>query len=222
MSFLPTIEKMVYADYFYILLAGFPSQCVVKCTGRSTAPEISLSTQCLSFKYCEAGTEMKQHLTISNKSNVQTSFQIVLDSSESVFKVDKSCGVLQGNQELTINIRFCPLQPIPYYKRVPILLHRQDPVFLDLLGSGYTGDVRPGKLTAADLTHFAEKVRSGLSMYPPEVQTSVVDGDKGSLATGVPAQDLLPCLQYFTDPQVGVVSSYSKYYIFTYQNNSKS
>ena len=201
-DFLPTIEKMAYTDYFYISPAGFPSQCVVKCVGRSTAPDIKLSTSILSFKYAELNTEHKQYLTISNESNVKTSYQIVLDSTESVFKVDKNCGTLDGKEERTIVVKFVPLQAIPYYKRIPILLHRQEPIFLDLLGSGYTNEIRPARLIEHDLENFVEKVRTGLSMYPPEVQAGILADDKTILSPGVPFQDQPPSSQYFTDVQV--------------------
>ncbi|XP_063674984.1 cilia- and flagella-associated protein 65-like isoform X2 [Bolinopsis microptera] len=201
-DFLPTIEKMAYTDYFYISPAGFPSQCVVKCVGRSTAPDIKLSTSILSFKYAELNTEHKQYLTISNQSNVKTSYQIVLDSTESVFKVDKNCGTLDGKEERTIVVKFVPLQAIPYYKRIPILLHRQEPIFLDLLGSGYTNEIRPARLIEHDLENFVEKVRTGLSMYPPEVQAGILADDKTILSPGVPFQDQPPSSQYFTDVQM--------------------
>ena len=193
---------MAYTDYFYISPAGFPSQCVVKCVGRSEAPEIKLSKNILSFKYADIGKELKQCITISNTSNVKTFYQIALDSTESVFKVNKSCGFLNGKEERTVQVRFLPLEPIPYYKRVAILLHRQEPVFLDLLGSGFTNEVRPARLVELDLANFTDKVRSGLSMYPPEVQASMLTSEKSKLNPGVPPQDEPPCNQYFTDPQV--------------------
>ena len=202
-NFLPTLEKMTYTDYFYINPAGFPSQCVVKCTGRSTAPQIQLSTNLLSYKYTEVGREVKQFLTISNVSNVKTYYQIVLDSAESVFAVDQSCGKLDGKEEKTILVKFLPLKAIPYYKRVTILLHRQEPLFLDLLGSGFTNDIRPAKLGAQDLGKFNDKIRSGLSVYPPDVQSTMLTSDKSTLVPGTAPEDLSPCLQYFTDTQVG-------------------
>lgn len=193
---------MSYTDYFYISPAGFPSQCVVKCFGQSTAPEICLSSNVLSFKYAEIGKELKEYITISNKTNVKTCYQIILDSTESVFKVDKMCGTLNGKEERTVLVKFTPLQPISYYKRVPILIHRQEPIFLDLLGSGFTNDVRPARLVGQDLDNFIDKIRSGLSMYPPEIQAEMLSGDKTNLTVGVPAQDKPPCSQYFTDVQV--------------------
>ena len=202
LDFLPTIEKMSYTDYFYISPAGFPSQCVVKCVGRSTAPEIKLSSNTLSFKYAELGTEHKQYITISNQSNVKTSYQIVLDSTESVFKVDKSCGTLNGKEERTIVVKFVPIKAIPYYKRIPILLHRQEPIFLDLLGSGFSNDIRPARLVGQDLDNFVEKIRTGLSMYPPEVQSKILSDEKTALCPGIPIQDQPPSSQYFTDVQV--------------------
>ncbi|KAL5256774.1 hypothetical protein ACHWQZ_G011893 [Mnemiopsis leidyi] len=207
LDFLPTIEKMSYTDYFYISPAGFPSQCVVKCVGRSTAPEIKLSANTLSFKYAELGTEHKQYITISNQSNVKTSYQIVLDSTESVFKVDKSCGTLNGKEERTIVVKFVPLKAIPYYKRIPILLHRQEPIFLDLLGSGFSNDIRPARLVGQDLNNFVEKIRSGLSMYPPEVQAGILSDEKTVLNPGIPPQDQPPSSQYFTDVQTMTESS---------------
>ena len=198
---------MTYTDYFYISPAGVPSQCVVKCVGCSTAPDIKLSTNLLCFKYAELGTEHKQYLTISNQSNVKTSYQIVLDSTESVFKVDKSCGTLDGKEERTIVVKFLPLNAIPYYKRIPILLHRQEPIFLDLLGSGFTNEIRPARLIGQDLDNFVEKVRTGISMYPPEVQASILADDKTTLSPGVPLQDQPPSSQYFTDVQVSHLPS---------------
>ena len=195
---------MSYTDYFYITPAGFPSQCVVKCVGRSMAPEIRLSKNILSFKYADIGKEVIQYINISNDSNVKTFYQIVLDSSESVFKVDKSCGILNGKEEKTIQVRFLPLQPIPYYKRVTILLHRQEPVFLDLLGSGFSNEVRPARLVEKDLVNFTDKIRSGLSMYPPEVQATMGASEKSKLNPGFAAQDQPPCNQYFTEPQVNI------------------
>ena len=189
---------MDYTDYFYITPAGIPSQCVVKCVGRSRAPEIELSSTSLSFAYTDIGQHKKQFITVKNKSNVPTHFQVVLDSSESVFKVDNRCGSLGPGDEKTLMFQFSPIAPIPYYKRVPILLHRQEPLFLDLLGSGCTDVARPGKVGVKALENFTEKIRSGLSMYPPEMQeVAAVDGSEG-----VAIQDLPPSLQFFTDPQV--------------------
>lgn len=116
---------MDYTDYFYISPAGCPSQCVVKCVGKSVAPKVELSSKLVSYNYVECGREAQHFITIKNASNVKTFFQVALDSKENVFSIDKSCGTLEPKAEIRFLIKFLPVKPIPYYKRVTVLVHRQ-------------------------------------------------------------------------------------------------
>ena len=52
-------------------------------------------------------------------------FQFMIDCSQSVFKLEATCGLLAGKGSQTIVIHFSPSKPINYYRRLTCLVQNQ-------------------------------------------------------------------------------------------------
>ena len=95
-------------------------------------------------------------------------FQFDIDCSESVFKFERTTGLLKANTQQTIILTFVPQHPINYHRRVTCMIHNQGPLFLDLLGTCHSELVKPAVLLARHLDNYKTHVERGFSVYPPE------------------------------------------------------
>ena len=95
-------------------------------------------------------------------------FQFEIDCNESIFKFERTSGMIKANTQQTIILRFVPQHPINYYRRVTCMIHNQGPLFLDLVGTCHSELVKPAVLLAKHLDNYQTHVERGFSVYPPE------------------------------------------------------
>ena len=102
------------------------------------------------------------------KLNLFYIIQFDIDCGESIFKFERTSGVIKANTQQTIILRFVPQHPINYYRRITCMIHNQGPLFLDLLGTCHSELVKPAVLLAKHLENYLTHVERGFSVYPPE------------------------------------------------------
>lgn len=49
----------------------------------------------------------------------------MLDCNESVFKLEKTSGVIRPNTSMTVVMKFVPQHPINYYRKLTCMVHNQ-------------------------------------------------------------------------------------------------
>ncbi|EDO28133.1 predicted protein, partial [Nematostella vectensis] len=134
-----------------------------------TCPEVCLDTDCLDFTVVESGKQIARTFKVVNNSAVPAAFQFLIDCAQSVFKLNSTCGCIPGGESKTIIAYFTPAKPINYYRQLVCLVQNQDPLFVDLIGTCHTEQVKPAPLRKKHLERFRINESRGLTRIPPEV-----------------------------------------------------
>uniref|UniRef100_H3B462 Cilia and flagella associated protein 65 n=1 Tax=Latimeria chalumnae TaxID=7897 RepID=H3B462_LATCH len=168
-QFKPQTVGVLEVDYFHIIPAGSLTKSVLKVSGFCKGPSVHFSNTMVNFGLISLGESCVHTLEIMNKSDVPAYFLLDIDCNESVFRVSQRCGVLPGQTPLTLQWTFHPTNPINYYRRVTCLIHHQDPLFLDLIGTCHSDLVQPAVLQPRHLSLYRSHLARGLSFYPPDL-----------------------------------------------------
>ncbi|CAH3043041.1 unnamed protein product, partial [Porites evermanni] len=144
-SFTPQNPCLQSVDYMDIMALGATNCSVIKCTGVGKGPDVVLDSDYLDMGVVESGKFVAKSFKIFNNSDVPAAYQFMIDCSQSVFKLETTCGLLSGKGSETIVIRFAPTNPINYYRRLTCLVQNQDPLLIDLFGTCHTEQVKPEK-----------------------------------------------------------------------------
>ncbi|CAH1790082.1 unnamed protein product [Owenia fusiformis] len=176
--FSPNTIDASSVDYFDIIGIGNISKTQLKCTGASKGPKVTLTKKALNFFQIDSGQTGTKVVEIVNDSDNEATFKFMIDCNESVFKVDKLSGVLAPYTKVKVIILFKPLHPINYYRRIACVVHNQDPLFLDLLGTCHTETAKPAVLEIEHIERYRTHVERGFSMFPPEQLNELVKSEK--------------------------------------------
>ncbi|XP_054827614.1 cilia- and flagella-associated protein 65 [Eublepharis macularius] len=174
LHFRPHIVGMKNVDYFTVAPAGNVTHSVLKVTGSCKGPGVSLQHPFVYFSCINLGESLTQPLNITNTSDVPAFYQFDIDSRQSIFSFDHPCGILAGMSTITLKVTFQPTYPMIYYRRVVCLVHHQDPLFLDLLGTCHSDTMKPEILKLKDLTRYRTHMARGLTFYPPDVLSTML------------------------------------------------
>ncbi|XP_072117075.1 cilia- and flagella-associated protein 65 isoform X2 [Mobula birostris] len=177
-KFRPRTAGSLSVDYFRITRPGNSSKSLLKVTGSCKGPVVSLSDLKLNFGCVFLNDALTYTMEISNTSDVPTFYQFEIDCCQSVFVIDQPCGFLGGESTETLRITFRPPHPMNYYRRVACLIHHQDPLFLDLMGTCHSDQVTPAILTSKHLELYRTNMIRGLTFYPPDVLTMMLQEGK--------------------------------------------
>ncbi|XP_041374433.1 cilia- and flagella-associated protein 65-like [Gigantopelta aegis] len=172
--FRPNTVGTTSIDYFNIAAIGNISKSIIKCVGSSKGPQVQLTAKTVNFMQIDIGQCGTRTIDIVNNSDMDATYQFVIDCNESVFKFDNVSGVLKPESRKTLILKFYPQHPINYYRRVTCLVHNQDPLFLDLLGTCHSEMVKPAVLLAKHVSRYRVHVEQGFTMYPPEQLNELV------------------------------------------------
>ncbi|NWU60823.1 CFA65 protein, partial [Pterocles burchelli] len=190
-------------DYFTIVYAGCLLQTVLKVVGSCKGPLVSLHQYSVDFDWINLGESMMQTLKISNISDVPAYYQFDIDSTGSVFSLDRPCGVLEGTTTLVLKVTFRPTHPISYHRRVVCLVHHQKPMYVDFFGTCHSDTARPAVLQARHLHWYRTNLVRGLTFYPPDILSAMLkDGklqmdEKGALMLPPEIPEDKPPKEYF-------------------------
>ncbi|KAM4626898.1 cilia- and flagella-associated protein 65 [Discoglossus pictus] len=178
LQFRPKIAGMESVDYFHAIPAGNLTKTVLKVSGRCQGPSMSLLNPILNFGLVNMGEQILRKLEINNSSDVPAHYQFDIDSSESVFSFDVLCGTLGPRETKNVHVIFTPCHPIPYYRRVSCLIHHQEPLFLDLIGTCHSDTDKPALLLPKHLPLYRTNMARGLTFYPPDILYSMLQENK--------------------------------------------
>ncbi|XP_063501148.1 cilia- and flagella-associated protein 65 isoform X6 [Symphalangus syndactylus] len=189
-------------DYCSIMPSGCASKTLLKVVGFCRGPAVSLQHYCVNFSWVNLGERSEQPLWIENQSDCTAHFQFAIDCLESVFSIRPAFGTLVGKARMTLHCAFQPTHPIICFRRVACLIHHQDPLFLDLMGTCHSDSTKPAILKPQHLTWYRTHLARGLTLYPPDIldamlkEKKLVQDQNGALM--IPIQDLedVPAPQY--------------------------
>ncbi|XP_067843127.1 cilia- and flagella-associated protein 65 isoform X2 [Heptranchias perlo] len=182
-KFSPQTVGTQSVDYFHVTRPGNGSKSVLKVTGSCKGPVVSLAHLNLNFGCVFLSETVTYPTEISNTSDVPTFYQFEIDCSQSVFVIDRPCGFLGGESTETLMVTFRPSHPINYYRRVACLIHHQDPLFLDLIGTCHSGQVTPAILKPKHIDLYHTNMARGLTFYPPDILRTMLQEGKLQLDT---------------------------------------
>ncbi|XP_037379967.1 cilia- and flagella-associated protein 65 [Talpa occidentalis] len=155
--------------YFSIIPSGCATQTLLKVVGFCRGPAVSLQHDCIDFTRVTLGECSEQPLWIENKSDCTARFQFAIDCQESAFSIRPAFGTLVGKTRMTLHCAFQPTHPIIYFRRVACLVHHQDPMFLDLMGTCHSDSTKPAILRPQHVAWYRTHLVRGLTLYPPDI-----------------------------------------------------
>ncbi|NXS18073.1 CFA65 protein, partial [Mystacornis crossleyi] len=176
--FQPQIVGVHSTDYFTITSAGCHLETVLKVTGSCKGPSVSLDQYSVDFDWISLGESLMQTLKISNMSDVPAYYQFDIDDKGSVFSLDRPCGVLEGKTTRTLKVTFQPTHPMNYHRRVVCLVHHQEPMYVDFLGTCHSDTAKPTTLQERHLFWYRTNMVRGLTFYPPDILSVMLKDGK--------------------------------------------
>ena len=115
---------------------------------------------------------MSRVLFLRNESELPAAFCFTADKS-GIFKFDKTRGIIPPHFETSVLLKFTPLKPGNFYRRIFCLIDNAQPQFIDCMGSGYIdakGEIkeqRPAPLRHAHVQAFKNRAAAGLGRIGP-------------------------------------------------------
>ncbi|XP_048390683.2 cilia- and flagella-associated protein 65 isoform X2 [Stegostoma tigrinum] len=176
--FTPQTVGTQSVDYFHVVRPNNSSTSVLKTIGSCKGPVVSLGHLKLNFGCVFLGETVTYATEISNTSDVPTFYQFEIDCRQSVFVIDRPCGVLGGESTERLRVTFRPSHAINYYRRVACLIHHQDPLFLDLIGTCHTDQLTPAILKPRHIELYHTNMVRGLTFYPPDILSMMLQEGK--------------------------------------------
>ncbi|XP_014674657.1 PREDICTED: coiled-coil domain-containing protein 108-like isoform X2 [Priapulus caudatus] len=184
-TFSPATVGMKYTEYFELQANNDTSKITIKCTGAGKGPEVKLSSDSINFMQVEC--KASKTLEICNCSDALAYYQFDLDCSESAFSINQVSGILKPKSSKTLTVTFKPSEPIIYYRRLICIVHNQGPLFVDVMGTYHSENVKPAILQKHHLQHYHALVQKGLSVYSPEQLDSMLnEGETNSETSTLP------------------------------------
>ncbi|KAK3591649.1 hypothetical protein CHS0354_040559 [Potamilus streckersoni] len=168
LTYTPNTVDTTSIDYFNIIPIGTVSKSVVKCIGSSKGPTVQLSAKVINFMQIDVGEVATRPVDLVNNSDADAVYQFMIDCDESVFKFERTSGLLKPNSKQTVILKFVPQHPINYHRKVTCMIHNQGPLFLDLIGTCHSELIKPAVLLSKHLERFRVHVERGFSVFPPE------------------------------------------------------
>lgn len=166
--FTPGIVDFVYVDYFHVLPVGGMTRNIIKCVGNSVGPKICMEPNYVNFKIVNLGKEATGSIQLVNQTNIPANYQFLIDNENSCFRLSSVCGIVKPYSCLKVMVKFSPAFAMNYYRRVTCLIHNQDPLFLDLLGTCHSELVNPAVLRMSHVKRHEIRCNQGFSTLPPD------------------------------------------------------
>ncbi|XP_069588849.1 cilia- and flagella-associated protein 65 isoform X1 [Ranitomeya imitator] len=212
LQYRPRIVGLENVDYFHVIPAGNLTRTVLKVSGTCKGPFVSLQTSLVNFGLLQLGEKAVRTLEITNSSEVPAVYQIDIDSSESVFSFDPLYGNLGAKETRSIKIIFSPVHPIPHYRRVACLIHHQDPLFVDVIGTCHSDMDKPAIVLPKHLSIYRTNMARGLSVYSPDVLDAMLESGKLSADTSGALVLLEPDANYPSPETCALANASTEYF----------
>ncbi|XP_076858756.1 cilia- and flagella-associated protein 65 isoform X2 [Brachyhypopomus gauderio] len=177
--FTPLTVDSASVDYLSLTCPGAVARDLLKLTGTCIGPVVSLSCSVVDFGCVEEGGEAVCVIHVINSSTVLAYYQFDMDpGGHSVFSVDQLSGTVPANSSLTLSLRFRPHYSIAYHKRSACLILHRDPLFLDLIGTCHSEQLKPAILHPRHLRVYRQNLLRGFTRYPPDILSAMLTENK--------------------------------------------
>uniref|UniRef100_A0A3B4UBL5 Cilia and flagella associated protein 65 n=1 Tax=Seriola dumerili TaxID=41447 RepID=A0A3B4UBL5_SERDU len=154
-TYSPATVDTVSVEYLSLKCRGALNETLLKLTGSSIGPKVSLSSSVVDFGCVEEGEAVIQTVELVNSSSVETIYQWDLDcNGYSVFSIQPASGTVRPHSHTTLKAVYRPTQPIAHYRRVACLILHRDPLFLDLIGTCHSKLQKPAILKPEHLVLY--------------------------------------------------------------------
>uniref|UniRef100_G3WNH5 Cilia and flagella associated protein 65 n=1 Tax=Sarcophilus harrisii TaxID=9305 RepID=G3WNH5_SARHA len=168
--FRPQTVGLQSVDYLKILPPGNTSEYgrlppFPICLG----PAVSFNHDCVDFYWISLGKSATKFLTMQNAANCPAYFMFEIDNQESVFSLEPQSGLLGSMEKKLVTVTFQPTHPIIFYRRVACLIHHQEPLFLDIIGTCHSDSAKPAILRPRHLKWYRIHMARGLTLFSPDV-----------------------------------------------------
>nr|CAD7412621.1 unnamed protein product [Timema poppensis] len=133
LQYWPKVPSTVDFDYFSIhdtngLYLQFGTR------GKSIGPQVSVAIKTIKFLCSIKKKTVHRIIELRNESDIAAHFQFDIDKKQTVFKIDKTIGVIEAHKYQYIRINFMPTSPGTYIKQIYCLVHYQPPVVIEAVG----------------------------------------------------------------------------------------
>ncbi|XP_056308541.1 cilia- and flagella-associated protein 65-like, partial [Danio aesculapii] len=177
--FSPLTVDSISVDYLCLTCPGAVNEDLLKVSGTCIGPIVSLNISLLDFGCVEEGSEITHNVQIINSSAVLAHYQFDVDTGgHSVFSVDKPCGTLAGSSKFNLRVKFRPHHSIAYHKTLTCLLMHREPLYLDLIGTCHSEQLKPAILNPRHLSAYRLNLLQGLTCYPPDLLSTLLKEQK--------------------------------------------
>ncbi|XP_012401795.1 cilia- and flagella-associated protein 65 isoform X1 [Sarcophilus harrisii] len=212
--FRPQTVGLQSVDYLKILPPGNTSEVSLKLTGIGAGPAVSFNHDCVDFYWISLGKSATKFLTMQNAANCPAYFMFEIDNQESVFSLEPQSGLLGSMEKKLVTVTFQPTHPIIFYRRVACLIHHQEPLFLDIIGTCHSDSAKPAILRPRHLKWYRIHMARGLTLFSPDVlsimlkEKKLVQDEDGTLMLRqedpqkpppIKYPDIPPFSEYFLD-----------------------
>jgi len=167
--FQPTDVGVSYVDYFEVKTLGSDTTSVIKCKGNCIGPKVVISSDVVNFKVTASQQAVSETITLKNESSCPALFQFQLSKDKGVFRCIPNTGKINPKEEISVRFIFVPTETIVYYRRIHLLIHEVDPLFLDLVGTCQGQLNRPPIITNEHLARDKVHQSQALTFLPPDV-----------------------------------------------------
>ncbi|KAK2956099.1 putative Cilia- and flagella-associated protein 65 [Blattamonas nauphoetae] len=196
-------HNVKYCDLFRICTPG-GNNIQLTCTAHTVGPTVVTDKTVLNFGSLEIGTTTSQTFLITNMTDAQAEFQILADET-GFFNINCVQAILPAcsaaNNFKTITVTFHPLVCMNYHKRLIILVKDQNPLSIELLGTGFTEQSHPAPFYTRYLVEYTQRVQNTPNMSELEAleeieEEEALTKERGeSRTTANRSVEFLPSLQ---------------------------
>nr|CAD7401425.1 unnamed protein product [Timema cristinae] len=100
----------------------------------NAGPQVSVAIKTIKFLCSIKKKAVHRIIELRNESDIVAHFQFDIDKKQTVFKIDKTIGVIEAHKYQYIRINFMPTSPGTYIKQIYCLVHYQHPVVIEAVG----------------------------------------------------------------------------------------
>ncbi|XP_031714488.1 cilia- and flagella-associated protein 65 isoform X2 [Anarrhichthys ocellatus] len=205
-TYTPAVVDSVSVEYLSVKCRGALNETLLKLTGNSIGPKVSLSSAVVDFGCVEEGGAVVQTVELVNSAPVEAFYQWDLDcTGNSVFSIQPASGTLCPHSHTTLKAVYRPTQPIAHHRRVTCIILHRDPIFLDLIGTCHSELQHPVILKPEHLVLY--KLHWYHRRDPPDTLTAMQQENKVDLD-----QEGVPCLGEESHPGPGKITPMEEYY----------
>ena len=164
-TYTPTTTGTFSSDSIAIATKG-GNTVALNVVGNAIGPDVSFNVSSINFGNVRLGDGVGRVLYLENSSEIGIKFALLAERSGKVYSFDKTKGEVEPYTSTFINVNFTPNTPSNYFKRIVCLVSNRAPLFVDLLGTGFSEKRHPPPLLAQHIDAYYQRIKLGLPLFP--------------------------------------------------------